>query len=436
MATRRAAAVVSLLSVGLISFVAPTAAVDARVQSQAGIVTGGRPDGGGGGFTPAGNYTSTSVNASMCCGGLTVTVNDSTNTSRPLGGPMTSTSQLQVSFNVCDFTNNVCGSGCFVANSSDFRFSSDLSSATLNTAYDGTQAQCPQPYGGPPPTFFLPSPAPASFTLNASWTNSHGVGSDSNIGRYLCSGYSSETSSSGASASAVSATTAISLDPTPSNFGLGSAFLDTFDQTIHAQGTPADSCNPLGGKGAGPGPLGIGNFRSSIQQASVTLPPSASSPTPWNVSVTSFTNVSSPRGGSTSTQAETDLNISTPFWPPQQGCLVLSPGAFTAGSSGASVHASIDIDSPTQQQCYPAATGLPDEFNVDVTWSANGALATFRSNATFSCGTLSNASSSVQTDINAAATGQLSGLSDPFNAVGGSLFTNDSTVHTVTIPAC
>ena len=437
MAPRRVAALVSLFCTGLISFGATTAVVDARVRAAAGPLAGASVAGTAADFTPAGNYRTTSVNASMCCGGLTVSVNDSTSTSRPLGGPSTSTSALQVSFNVCDFTNNVCGSGCFLAGPSDFTFSSDFSSATLSTKFDGTQAQCPQPFGGPPPSFSMPSPAPTSFTLNASWTNSGSVGSDTNIARYLCAGYTSETLSSGAGANAMSATTSISLDPAPSDFGPGSASLNTFDQTIHAQGTPAGSCNPVGGKGAGPGPLGIGNFRSSIQQAGVTLPPSTSFPLPLIVSVTSSTNVSSPRGGSTSTQAETDLNISTPFFPPEQGCFVLPAGAFAAGSSGATLHASIDIDGLTQQcQFSPPATGLPDEFRVDITWSANGALATFRSNATFSCRTLSNVSSSVQTSVNAGSTGQLSGLTDPFNAVAGDLFTNASTVHTVTAPTC
>ena len=437
---KRAALVVSLLSVGLLSFFATSVVVDAHAKTGAAIVKGGGGGGGGGGgFLPAGNYTNTNVNASMCCGGLTVTVNASTSSSRPLGGPATSTNEVDVSFNICDFANGVCGSGCFVAAASDFTVAGDLGSATLNTTFTGAQPPCPQPFGGPPVNFQPPLPAQPTFTLQASWTNVGPVGSARNIGRYMCSGYSTETATSGSSANGVTATSQISLEPPTTTFGPIGGFLSTFNQTIRAQGAPADTCNPLGGKGAGPGPLNPGNFQFNVQQAFVALPPSTTLPVPLNVSITTFTNISSPRGGGTTTQSETDLSLSEPLFPPTiQGCFVLPAGAFIISSAGASLHVAIDLDGATQQcQFAPPAAGLPDEFNVDITWSVGGALATFRTDSSFACGqVLSTVGSSVQTNVNAGASGLMTGVTDPFSAVPGSVFTNANNIHVVRPATC
>lgn len=435
---RRAALVVSLLSVGLLSSLAASVAVDAHVKTGAAIVNGGG-GGGGGGFLGAGNYRNTNANASMCCGGLTVTVNESTSAADPLVGPSTFTSGIDVSFNICDFVNGVCGNGCFVAGPNDFTFSSDLRSATLNTTFTGAQSKCPQPFGGPPVNFQPPLPPQPTFTLTASWVNVGPLGTFNNIARYMCGGYTTETSTSGSSVNGVTATTQISLEPAGTTFGPFGGFLSTFDQTIHAQGTPAATCNPLGGKGGGPGPLTPGNFQFSSQQAFVTLPASGTLTAPLNLLVVTFTNVSSPRGGATTTQSETDLNLSTPFFPPTiEACFVLPAGAFTITSTGATLHAAIDIDGVTQQcQFSPPASGLPDEFLVEAEWDENGARSTLVTDSTFSCGNiLSTVSSSMQTSVNAGVTGQLTGVTDPFNAVAGNVFTNANNIHVVRPATC
>src|SRR5258708_21842063 len=81
-------------------------------------------------------------------------------------------------------------------------------------------------------------------------------------------------------------------------FPVTGANLTSFEQSIHAQGTPLDGCIPLGGKGAGPGPLPAGNYHFVSQSASLSIVPSAPTPQPIFAFVSTFATTSSPTGGS------------------------------------------------------------------------------------------------------------------------------------------
>ncbi len=384
--------------------------------------------GGGGGLPAAGNYQNSNVFANVQIfnpeSQMTVQVTDTSSVSNPLGGPSTSSHEVDVYVQACDFVNEVCGAGCFIASgANDFTFSSDMTSANLTTTYTGSEAPCQgNPVAGLTPPF----------TVMATWTGAPG-GSFSGIGRYACDRYTNETFTTGAIGSNTMATASISLLPNTA-FGPAGAGLSSFGQTIHAQGTPVDSCTPLGGKGAGPGPQGLGDFTFSSQNAFLTLSPPGQPQI--GVSVTSFTNVLHPRAGTITTRSETDLMIFQ-FYPGTiGGCFVLPAGAFTfSAGSGASLQASIDLATATPcEQSTPQ--GLPQSFTINATWAATGPLATLRSDGTFTCGGLTNVTSGTQTSIAATASGVFTNVVDSFDSAPASLSSNDSTFHFVRQPTC
>ncbi len=357
----------------------------------------------------------------LCCSGpqLNINVDASTNVSNPLVGPSTSQSEVDVNFQACDFVSGVCGAGCFIPDGAlDFTFSS--TSAVLKTTVTDTTAAC---QGNPVTGFTRP------FTVNVTWTSVGSNFSGSSVGRYACGGYRTETLTTNSGSTATKATASTSLFP-GSTFTTSGANLSSFDQRIHVQGTPLDACSQLGGKGAGGGPLGAGNYKFTSQGASLSIVPTDPSQPPLNVFVTTFTRVSSPAGGPTTTQNETDLNIFQATFPQSiAGCFIIPSSAFTvaSGLQSASLHASID---PTTQPCPQGlSSGLPASFTADVTWTGTGPVATFSTEGAFSCGSLHTVASSSQSFINATATGGLSGVADSFSSNQASIGTGDGATH-------
>jgi hypothetical protein len=418
---RRLALAVSMLVCLSLTFAAAAIATEAHIATGSLSILGkGGP--GGGGLLPAGNYVNTNVFAgyNLCCSGpqLNINVSDTTNVANPLVGPSTSQHEVDVNFQACDFTTGVCGGGCFIPDgASDFTFSS--TSAVLKTTVTDTTLPC---QGFPVTGLTRP------FTVNVTWTAVGSSFSGSNVGRYTCGGYTSETRTTNSSNTAVNAIATTSLFT--GTFPASNANLSTFDQRIHAQGTPLDACAQLGGKGAGFGPLAAGNYHFVSQQANLTVLPTDPSQATLNLFVTTFTNTSSPKGGATTTQSETDLNIFE-FAFPQiiQACFILPSSAFTIGSNlqTASLHAT--IDSTTAPCPQGSNSGLPASFTANVTWTGTGPVATFKNDGTSSCAGLHTVSSVLQSNINATATGGLSGIVDSFTTTQASMGTSDTTTH-------
>jgi hypothetical protein len=418
---RRLALLGSMLICLSVTFAAAAIATDAQIAGNLSVQGKGGPPPGGG-LLPAGNYHNTNVFASyfLCCGfpQLTVNVSVNTNVANPLVGPSTSTKEVDVNFQACD-SSGVCGAGCFIPDgANDFTFNSSLTAAALNTTVTNATAAC---QGNPITNLARP------FTVNVTWTATGVSLSSSGVGRYACGSYRSETQTTTGGNTSTSATASTSLFP--GTFPITNAGLNLFDQRIHAEGTPLDSCSPLGGKGAGFGPLGAGNYHFVSQQASLSFQPDPTQQ-PFNVFVTTFTNTSSPRGGPTTTQAETDLNISQFTFPfPIQGCFIIPASAFTiaSGLQGASVTASID---PTTPPCPQSNnSGLPPSFTVHVTWTATSPLETLNTTGSFDCGSFHSVASGSLSSINASASGGVSGIADSFSTTQAFIGTNESTTH-------
>jgi hypothetical protein len=336
---------------------------------------------GGNGLMAAGNYhiTTLAANYFFCCGdpsqpSLSVDVTDTTTVANPLVGPSTTTHETDIFVNSCGGTNFICGGGCFIpAHASDFTFGSGLSSAVLSTAFDPTINQ---------PCQNFPVSLPA-FTLNVNWTGGAGpVGTTRTTSAYSCAGYRAEvqTLRSGNNATASASSTLVTGSIAAENASLGST-----DQRVHAQGVAQDACSSLGlgggGKGAGgPGPQGTGGFEFASQSAGANIPGGF-------VNLSSFTNTSRPTGTPPSTVSETDLTVVS-FGGFQFVflCFALQPPStfsFGSGLSSASVHASIDANTPP---CAHFTNGFFAPFTVDLTWTATGPLATIKSTAISDCG--------------------------------------------------
>jgi len=425
---RRLALAAAMLVCLSVTFAAAAIATEAHMAAGSSSILGKGV--GPGGLLPAGNYVNTNVFAGFnpCCSGgpqLNINVSDFTNVADPLGAPSTSVHEVDVSFSACDFNGGVCGGGCFIPDgATDFTFSS--TAAVLKTTVTSTTSPC---QGAPPTT--LPTP----FTVNVTWTAVGSSFSSSGTGHYECGAYTSETRTTNSGNTATNATATTSL--LTGTFTGAGANLSTFDQRIHAQGTPLDACNQLGGKGAGFGPLAAGNYRFVSSSANLTIFPTDPSQASINVFVNRFSNTSSPTGGPTTTQAETDLNIFE-FAFPQiiSGCFIVPSSAFTIGSGlqSASLHAS--IDSTTTPCPHGNNSGLPAAFTVNVTWTGTGPVASFRSDSTSTCASLHTVSAVLGSSSTATATGDLSGIAGSFTTPQAGLGTNDSTTHVQGTQTC
>jgi len=373
---------------------------------------------GGNGLMAAGNYhiTTQAANYFFCCGdpsqpSLSVDVTNTTTVSNPLVGPSTTTQETDIFVNSCGGPNSICGGGCFIpAHASDFTFGSGLSSAVLSTSFDPTINQ---------PCQNFPVSLPA-FTVNVTWSGGTGpVGTSRTTSTYSCAGYSAEveTLSSGNSATASASSSLVTGTVAAESASLGST-----DQRIHAQGIPQDACSSLGlgggGKGAGPGPQGTGAFQFINQSAGVSIPGGF-------VDLTSFTTVSRPTGSPPSTFSETDLTVVSFGFQFLFLCFALQPPstfAFGSGLSSASVHASIDANTPA---CAHFTNGPFTPFTVDLTWTATGPLASIKSTVISSCGAFHSELLGTDATNPASASGTVSMFPDPISASQASINSSD-----------
>jgi hypothetical protein len=347
-------------------------------------------------------------------------VNDTTNNANPLGGPATSFHEVDVTFQACDFVNGICGAGCFIPDgASDFTFNANLSSASLKTTVTDSTLPC---NGSPVTSWTRP------FTVNVTWTAVGFSNASNGIGRYACSGYTSETLTTTNNNTATNATASTSLFL--GTFLVTGANLNSFEQRIHAQGTPLDTCTPLGGKGAGGGFQAAGNYHFVSQQAGATIAPTAPSQVSLNMFVTTFTIVSSPTGGPSTTQNETDLNIFQTTYPPSiQGCFIIPSTAFTLAGNLQSASLNVSIDPLTPPCPQGSNSGFPASFTVNATWSGTGPTATFKTDGVGSCARFHVAGSSSEAFVNATASGGVSGIADSFSTAQASMGTSDRTTH-------
>jgi hypothetical protein len=429
---RRLALLGSMLICISVTFTAAAIVTDAHIASGSSIQGKGGPPPGGG-LPPAGTYHNTIVfaNYDFCCSGpqLSVNVTDTTNIADPRVGPATSTHEVDVNFQACDFTTpGVCGGGCFIPDGAhDWTFSANLRTASLKTTVTPTTLPC----NGSPVTGLT-----RPFTVNVTWTAVGQSNQGSNTGRYTCDGYKSTTLTTTNGSTATNATGSTSLFP--GTFSVTNASLNLFEQRIHAQGTPLDSCTPLGGKGAGPGPLAAGKYHFVSQSANLTIIQADPTLPPITMFVTRFTNTSNPEGAPSTTLHETDLNIFE-FGPFGfvGGCFVIPASAFTFASNlqSASVHASIDSTTPPCPQNGPPS-GLPASFTVNATWTGTGPIASLRINSSSDCGNFHVTLSGSETTRNATATGGISGIADSFSTTQASLGTGDSTFHVTGQQTC
>ena len=427
--TRRLVAIVSLVLVGLLSFAVTTVAFDVRRPSAGSMLGKGGGGGGGNGLPAAGNYHNTSTSASFftCCAGaggttsVSLNVNHNVSVSNPLVGPSTSTDEVDVQFNVSDFTNGFFASGCFIPDgASDFTVNSTLASANLVTTVKPTTRICMnQPING----------VTTPFTINATWTVNGPTTSSSRVDRYSCAHYTTETQTKiGGSSNATASFSTSFLNGTISPISGGNVF--SFDQFIHAQGTPLDACTPLGGKGAGgPGPVSPGDYTNTSMSASMQVVPDDTTQSPFNIFVTSFTITSHPVGSPISTLSETDLNIfQFNFFQFVQDCWVVPASAVTIASDlhSATLNVSIDLTTPA---CQFANNTGPSVFAVNATWNSTGPIANFSNTSQGRCGSFHAAGLQDGSGVTAIATGSWPGTAGLFTDTNAFLSTNSTNTH-------
>jgi len=423
--TRRLIAVGVLVLVGLVAFAATTIAFDLRSPSSGSIL--GKGGGGGNGLPAAGNYTSSTVFAGFfaCCAldgstQIQLTVSHDKFVSNPLVGPTTTTDEVDVQFNVSDFSTGLFASGCIIPDgATDFTVNQALTSAQLSTTVQATTKTCQgQTINGVTPPF----------TLAATWVVSGPTSSSTAVGRYSCARYTSETQTTSSGSSNANATFASSFlagGPVP----ITGANLFSFDQSIHAQGTPLNGCTPLGGKGAGPGPQGPGTFTSSSMSASMSVQPDDATQQPFSVFVTSFTLTAHPVGAPISTQTETDLNIfQFNFFQFVQDCWVIPAGDLTIASDLHAASLKVSIDTTTPACPFHDNTG-PTVFTINATWSATSPVANFSNTSQGGCGGFHVAGTQRESSVTATATGAWPGTAASFTDTNAFVSTNNTTTH-------
>jgi hypothetical protein len=424
----RLVAVVSLVLVSLFTFTLTTVAFDVRSLSGSAIL--GKPDGGGGGgsLPAAGNYRSSSVFAGFfaCCVGpngtmqVSVNVSHTTSVSNPLVGPTTTTDEVDVQFNVNDFTSGLFASGCVIPQSSDFTVNSSGTLATLNTTVLATSPTCQgqSVVGVTPP-----------FTLNATWTVSGPIGSSSRVDKYSCASYTSESQSSGGgSSNAVASFSASFLAAAIPQIAGADVFSNT--QFIHAQGTPASGCIGFGGKGAGPGPQAPGNYTTASVSASMSVQPDDTTQQPFSVFVTSFTNTAHPVGAPISTQTETDLNVfQFSFFQFVRDCWIIPASDLSVASDLHTATLNVAIDIATPSCPFADNTGLPASFTISAMWTPTSPLANFSNTTQGGCGSSHSAGTQQGSGLTATATGAWPGIAASFTDTNAFLSTNSSSLH-------
>jgi hypothetical protein len=182
------------------------------------VLFGGK--GAGPGAQQAGDFTSSSMSASMSVQPddtsqqpFSVFVTSFTNTAKPLGKP-TST-QSETDLNLFQFSFFQFVRDCWVIPPSDFTMASDLHTASLNVSIDTTTQACQQAI----------NTGPSVFTINATWNATSPVGNFSNTS-HGCISATQQQSAADATAVGSWPGTAASINDT-------NAFLNITNSTTH-----------------------------------------------------------------------------------------------------------------------------------------------------------------------------------------------------------
>jgi hypothetical protein len=349
---------------------------------------------------PAGNYQIMTVTADAFSFNPTpfseasVFVQDTTTQADPLVGPSSTTTVVQLS--LFWNTSTASGGGCsLLSNPADFKAGSGATSAMLQTTLTGNEQPCDQ--------FQQVLPA---LGVSATWTSTNNRGSGRTSSRYACGPYSSE--SLGTSAN-LGANADFSITAAGGSFSDSEASLSSGNVRIHAQGTLPSTCPQPGTKGAGPGPQAPGRFGFKSSLASFGPSQTDQTDPHVNVFVNRFTNTSTPQGGgapsiSTETDVELFVSGSAGFG---FGCFVLQPPAtFTFSLTSATLHMSIDTNTPLCPHSFGNFPFLPTD--VSVTWTGSGPVATMGSDSQGSCANFSEETFFNDQSSNATATATLS----------------------------
>jgi hypothetical protein len=188
------------------------------------IPLGGKGAGPGPGGQAPGDYSSSSISASMSVQPddpsqqpFSVFVTSFTNTAHPVGQPIST--QSETDLNLFQFSFFQFVQECWVIPPADFTMASDLHTASLNVSIDTTTQACQ----------FATNTGPSVFTINATWTATSPVANLSTTSQGGCH-VSGKAQQSAATATAVGSWpgTAASINDT-------NAFLSTNNSTTHVQ---------------------------------------------------------------------------------------------------------------------------------------------------------------------------------------------------------
>ena len=195
--------------------------------------------GAGRGLPAAGNYvfTRSEADASLFSSDPSapqgfISASANTNTSNPLGGPSTSSNEIDVLLFLNSPTVN--GFGCFVVSSSDLTISTDLSSANLHTTLTADTPAC---NGG------SNSLTPLPLTVDVAWVGTGPIATTRDDSQLACGGYHTETSALQTVNNGGTATVSIS-GPISGLTGATSGTGTTSSSTtrVHADGVAVPAC--------------------------------------------------------------------------------------------------------------------------------------------------------------------------------------------------
>lgn len=326
---------------------------------------------------------------------ISISVSAFTNTSRPLGGVATTTSEIDLNLNLFDGQTN--SYGCFLLGATEFNIAADLSTASLHTVLNESSPVCEGS--------FVSAVFPIS--IDATWTSVGPLNSFRGTGHSACSGFHEESSNSFDSSPATASATLSSDQATGSFDSTGGSALSSSQGQDRVEGTAATLC-AIGGRGSGPGGLPAGTYRNSNGGAVQQLVEDSTGQF-MQIAVSQFVNSSNPRVGRATSSSRTtvQINLEGPdvF---ASGCFVIDPGDFTMKQSlsSASLHTTITAANAT---CGPDNdfTSLP--LTIDMTWTGIGPLASVDNHGVDTCASLRTETSATQQNNNTSAVAILSG---------------------------
>jgi hypothetical protein len=346
---------------------------------------------------PAGSYQFTTLRASFLAGTypnqqFSIYVTDTARVSKPLVGPSTTVSEVQLNLN---FFSPFYSSYCFLLTTpSDFSVAKDLSAATLKTTITAMTPTCYSNYPGPP------------LTVNATWTGTGPVAESQSDDEYTCGSYTSESNTIGRNNVGNATATVTPTSPNPVSATL--AGLGSSDQTIHAEGVSLDTCPPaFASKGAGFGTQTPGSYRFVRLEAGANF--QSTSGANLGVYVSNFTNTFQPDAGPATVKAEINLTVSIfSFNAFAFMCFVIPASDFTStGVQAAALHTKVDINTTRCSPGPPSSGTLPLPLNLDVTWTGVGPGSTLQSEGSYRCQTYNQDVESETTTNNVTIAGTL-----------------------------